>query len=407
MKLAFICTELLPCPSIRGGAIQIMIDGIAPLLKQQHELTIFSVADPKLPNHEVRDGIEYVRVPRKTYVSGIKQELAKRRFDLIHVFNRPKPVPEYKQAAPKSAFVVSLHNDMMKEEKISEIGGRKTIRAVKKIMTVSDYIGRVVLRRFPQAKKKLITVYSGADLSAYQPVWSPRAREIRESLFSRYGLSGKKVILFVGRLSEKKGPDLLIKAMPHVLKKHPDAVLMITGGKWFSDESVNDYVQSLHRLAKPLKDKVVFANFIPTHKIPEHYLMGDVFVCSSQWQEPLARVHYEAMAAGLPVITTDRGGNAEIIKNGFNGIVIKRYKDPLAFAEAINQLLSDPKKALQLAKNGRRMVESNFGIHHVANRLNHVYMEALGLPEPEPIKPTGGFVIEQVGSDTKLDRDSG
>jgi len=54
--------------------------------------------------------------------------------------------------------------------------------------------------------------------------------------------------------------------------------------------------------------------------------VGDIFVCASQWNEPLARIHYEAMAAGLPIITTDRGGNAEIFEDNVNGIIIKDYK---------------------------------------------------------------------------------
>ena len=59
--------------------------------------------------------------------------------------------------------------------------------------------------------------------------------------------------------------------------------------------------------------------------------MGDLFVCSSQWNEPLARVHYEAMAAGIPIITTNRGGNAEVMNQGKNGIIIDDYDQPKAF----------------------------------------------------------------------------
>ncbi|MEX2103902.1 MAG: glycosyltransferase, partial [Bacilli bacterium] len=73
-----------------------------------------------------------------------------------------------------------------------------------------------------------------------------------------------------------------------------------------------------------------------------HFLIGDIFVCSSQWQEPLARVHYEAMGAGLPIITTHRGGNAEVIKTGENGIVIEDYSNPQAWAATISYLLSNP-----------------------------------------------------------------
>ncbi len=173
-------------------------------------------------------------------------------------------------------------------------------------MTISDYIGRTICSRFPKAKKKLQTVYSGCDLQAYHPIWSTAAKNTRARLRKKYGVKSRKVILFVGRLSDKKGPHLLIKAMRQVLKKHPNAVLMIVGGKSFSDNSLNSYVRYLLKLAKPLGKKVIFTKYIPAWKINKQYLVGDLFVCSSVWQEPLARVHYEAMGLdcqlSLPIV---------------------------------------------------------------------------------------------------------
>lgn len=108
MRIAFICTEKLPSPAVKGGAIQLMIDGIAPMFAAKHTLTIFSITDPSLPMYEIRDGIEYVRVPKEQYEQHIVNELKKRTFDVIHVFNRPANVLFYKQAAPNSRFVTSL-----------------------------------------------------------------------------------------------------------------------------------------------------------------------------------------------------------------------------------------------------------------------------------------------------------
>ncbi|MFC4768598.1 glycosyltransferase family 4 protein [Effusibacillus consociatus] len=383
MKLAFICTELLPCPAIRGGAIQTLIDGVTPILGQKHDLTIFCVRDPNLPNREKRDGIQYIRLPSKNYAREVAKELAKHDFDVIHVFNRPVNVPMYKAAASKSRIVLSLHNEMFAKGKISYRLGLKAIRSVEKIMTVSDYIGKTVTGRFSSAQNKIQTVYSGADLSAYVPVWSSKGQEIRAKIRKKMGLKGKKVILFVGRLSRVKGPHLLIKAMNDIKTKHKKAVLVIIGGRWFSDNRVDRYVRYLHKLAKPLKDRVIFTKYVPADKLPAYYLAGHVFVCSSQWQEPLARVHYEAMAAGIPLITTKRGGNAEIVNHKFNGLVVEDYNNPKAFAKAIDFLLSNRDRAGVFARNGRSFVESNFQFKHVAERLEKVYLEALGVEESE------------------------
>jgi glycosyltransferase involved in cell wall biosynthesis len=379
MKIALICTEKLPCPAIRGGAIQIMIDGVSPLLSKEHDVTVYSITDPKLPRQENRNGVKYIRFPTNTYIGSVAKSLPKHSYDIVHVFNRPKDVPQYKAASPKSKFVVSLHNEMFHKLKLSDAEALKTIRSVEKIMTVSDYIGTTVTERFPSAKSKVQTVYSGFDSSRYLPSWSSKAAPIRSRLRKKYGVSGKKVILFVGRLSDKKGPDLLIEAMKEVLAKHKDAVLVIVGGKWFSDNTVNTYVRTLYAMARPYGNKVIFTKFVPANQIPDYFLMADVFVCSSQWQEPLARVHYEAMAAGVPIITTKRGGNPEVIKHGENGLVAENYQKSSTFARMINYMFSNPDEANRMARNGRRFVKSNFTFNHVTNRLLRVYKEACGI----------------------------
>lgn len=379
MKIALICTEKLPSPAIRGGAIQIMIDGVAPLIAKQHDLTIYSITDPKLPRRQTRNGVKYIRFPARTYVRDVAQSLPRHSYDVVHVFNRPKNVPRYKAASPKSKFVVSLHNDMFNKRKLTDEEALNVIKSVEKIITVSDYMGTTVTNRFPSAQSKVKTVYSGFDASRYLTSWSAKARPIRLRLRKKYGITNKKVVLFIGRLSVKKGPHLLIYAMKKVLARHPNAVLVIVGGKWFSDNRINGYVRSLHSLAKPYGKKVIFTRYIPADQIPDYFLMADVFVCSSQWQEPLARVHYEAMAAGVPIITTRRGGNPEVIKNGVNGLIADNYQDPASFAQLINYVLSNPTEARRLAMNGRRYVESDFTFRHVANRLLKVYNEALGV----------------------------
>ncbi|WP_372663938.1 glycosyltransferase family 4 protein [Cohnella sp.] len=379
MKIALICTEKLPSPAIKGGAIQIMIDGVSPLLAKDNDVTVYSITDPELPQQEKRNGVKYIRFPTNTFIGSVARSLPKHSYDVVHVFNRPKNVPRYKAASPQSKFVVSLHNDMFNKLKLNDVEAMNTIRSVEKIMTVSDYIGTTVTDRFPSAKSKLQTVYSGFDASRYLPAWSSSAAPIRSRLRKKYGISGKKVILFVGRLSDKKGPDLLIGAMKEVLAKHKDAVLVIVGGKWFSDDTINTYVRTLHALAKPYGNKVVFTKFVPANQIPDYFLMADVFVCSSQWQEPLARVHYEAMAAGVPIITTKRGGNPEVIKHGVNGLVAENYQNPSTFASMINYMFSNPDDAERMARNGRQFVESDFTFDHVANRLLRVYKEAYGI----------------------------
>ncbi|MEK4198962.1 glycosyltransferase family 4 protein [Cytobacillus sp. FSL K6-0265] len=377
MRLALICTEKLPSPAIKGGAIQMMIDGVVPFLSKEYNLTIFSVTDPSLPDNEVRNEVQYIRLPPESYEMDIAKILTEKRFDIIHVFNRPLNIPLYKKASPSSKFVLGLHNDMLAEKKVSLENGKEIVNAVERIVTVSEYIKRTVVERFPEAESKTKVVYSGVDLLEYPPVWSEKGKQIREEYRQKYNIGEKKVILFVGRLTKNKGPHLLIAAFKAIAKRHPDTVLVIAGGKWFSDDGINNYVRNLKKLAEPLGDKVIFTNFIPASEISNIFLMSDIFCCSSQWQEPLARVHYEAFAAGIPIISTNRGGNAEIVSHKETGYLIEKYDQVSEFAKGMNFYLKNPDAVNKMTRNARELVEANFQFHHVASRLTNVYSDLM------------------------------
>ncbi|OKO93179.1 Glycosyl transferase, group 1 [Geobacillus proteiniphilus] len=382
MKIAYICTEKLPAPAVRGGAIQMMIDGIAPLIARRHELTIFSIADPLLPPEETDGDIRYIRFPKPTYETDVARALAAYKFDVVHVFNRPIPLLDYRTSAPQSAFVLSLHNDMFSPLKITAEQAKRALDACTLLTAVSEYIKRTVTNRYPIDPQKVKVVYSGVDLAQYIPVWTEEGKRIRQAERQAYGLTDKKVVLFLGRLSKTKGPHLLIQCLPSLLVRHPEAALVIVGGKWFGDTGRSEYIDWLHELAAPMADRVLFTNYVPHSHIPKLLLMADVFVCSSQWHEPLARVHYEAMAAGIPVVTTNRGGNAEIVRHGETGFVIDDYQNPHAFFEAIDYMLVNKHEAETMAKKARTLVEQQFQFHHVAKRFETVYIEACSSLSP-------------------------
>ena len=126
-------------------------------------------------------------------------------------------------------------------------------------------------------------------------------------------------------------------------------------------------------MADDLDTKVVMPGFLPPKDVISYYYMGDIFVCASQWREPLARVHYEAMAAGLPIISTDKGGNAEVIRGNGNGIILSDYNQPQAFADAIILLLDRQDIALEMGKTGRRLAEERYSWERVAAELIELF----------------------------------
>lgn len=377
MNILMICTEKLPVPNIRGGAIQTYIGGVSQLLSKHHKITIISRSDPDLANDEVVNGIRYVRFESQglldTYLQGIIPFLDRNeeRYDLIHIFNRPKSVLPVSSVQPDSRIILSMHNDMFTPLKLSKQEGNAVIERVDTIITISNYIGAALCKYYPQAESKIRTIYSGVDLSKFAP-WkmSASALKDRESIRSQYNLGSKKIILFVGRLSRNKGPHVLVRAMSEV--KHKDAVLVVVGAAWYSDDTISDYIAYLRALAEKSPIPVVTTGYVQAHDVHKWFCAADLFVCTSLWEEPLARVHYEAMAAGLPLITTARGGNPEVIRNN-NGVIIRNPEEPSEYADHINNLLSNINASRQMGLQGRQLVEDNFTWNHVASQILSVW----------------------------------
>ncbi|TYO95985.1 glycosyltransferase family 4 protein [Desulfallas thermosapovorans] len=375
------CSEKLPVPPIRGGAIQLYIEGIVPFLIKRHQITVFSIGDPGLKDHETVNGVEYCRVhagSKSEYVQLVSQQLAARHFDIVHIFNRPKSLRSYYNASPGSKFILSLHNEMFAPHKISRQQAIFCLETVQKVITVSDFIKKSVEKNYPPAAGKIKTIYSGVNPDEFYPVWTEKAEKIKQEIKGKYGVGNGKVVLVVTRFSEKKGVHLVLAAMEQVLKKHPQTILMVVGSKWYGNNRVDDYVSHVYRLAKNLPEKqVIFTGFIPPKQVTRFFSAGDIFVCASQWQEPLARIHYEAMAAGLPIVTTDRGGNAEVVEGYGNGIIIPQYDDSNDFAWAINYLLENPATALAMGKRGRKLAEERYNWGRLAGEILEIY-DSLG-----------------------------
>lgn len=377
MNILLICTEKLPVPNIRGGAIQTYIGGVVPLLSRDHKITIIGRSDPDLPDEETVNGIRFLRFDSQgvldIYMSNLIPylEASSEQYDLIHIFNRPKLVLPVASVKPNARIVLSMHNDMFNPLKLSKVEGDAVVERVETIVTISNYIGAAICKDYPQAEPKIRTIYSGVDLSKFAP-WkqSQAAQRDRDSIRNQHKLDNKKVILFVGRLSRNKGPHVLVRAMSNL--KHSDAVLVIVGAAWYSDDRISDYIAYLRALAEKSPIPVMTTGYVQASEVHKWFCAADVFVCTSIWEEPLARVHYEAMAAGLPLITTARGGNPEIIR-GNNGVIIQNPEDPLEYASNLNNMLSNVNNARQMGLHGRKLVEDHFTWNHVAGQIKDVW----------------------------------
>jgi D-inositol-3-phosphate glycosyltransferase len=190
---------------------------------------------------------------------------------------------------------------------------------------------------------KIGVVPCGVNLELFRPVSRAEARR-------ELGFGSEKVVLYVGRLDPLKGPEQLIKAMS-LLENGGDSRLVIVGG----DEN-NLYKEELLGLAGGLgiADSISFTGPVRQDRLPGFYSAADVCVVPSYY-ESFGLVALEALACGSPVVSTDVGAAASIIRQGEAGYLAED-NEPHHLAEKIDLVLSRPPRDEATALSIRRSV---------------------------------------------------
>ncbi|WP_116026879.1 glycosyltransferase family 4 protein [Thermomonospora umbrina] len=245
---------------------------------------------------------------------------------------------------------------------------RSALRRIGEGLDVLTYLGEYTRSRMaavlsPQAASRMARLAPGVDETAFFA--GSGGAEVRR----RYGLADRPVVVCVSRLVPRKGQDALVHAWPTVLRKFPDAALLLVGG--------GPYRADLERLAaeRGVSDSVVFAGSVPWEQLPAHYDAGDVFAmpCRTRRRgldvEGLGIVYLEASSTGLPVVAGDSGGAPDAVLDGETGVVVRGRSVP-ELAEAVTDLLADPERARKMGEQGRAWVEREWRWDVQAARLD-------------------------------------
>jgi glycosyltransferase involved in cell wall biosynthesis len=186
-----------------------------------------------------------------------------------------------------------------------------------------------------------------------------------------------KVILYVGRFDRRKGIETLVRAVGYnQVRQHPDLKLIIVAGSTpgKKDGQERERIEGIvNELG--LAEITTFAGRIEHTELPYYYAAADVCVVPSHY-EPFGLVAIEAMASGTPVIASRVGGLEFTVIDELTGLLVPP-QDELAFAQAINQVLSYPAWSRQLEKAARKRVESKFSWDGVAKQLEQQYLKEL------------------------------
>ena len=180
-----------------------------------------------------------------------------------------------------------------------------------------------------------------------------------------------KDILYAGRLSEEKGIEYLIQAIPKISKEHPEIKLHIVG-KGNMEQNLKDLANKLE-----IEDKIIFHGYITHENLATMYRKSSVFILPSVCMENAPLTLIEAMSQETPVVTTNIGGQAELVKDGFNGYLVNP-KDPEELTEKIGTILDNPELAREMGEKGRKIVEENHTPEEHLRRIIAIYNSLIG-----------------------------
>lgn len=179
-------------------------------------------------------------------------------------------------------------------------------------------------------------------------------KEKKEIVRKRFSIDAKKVILYVGKLTEKKGVEFLIKAMKEVSLKITDVQLIIVGGGPL-EKKLTNMTKELN-----LEKSIIFLGMMNHNQVINYYALSDVVVVPSIIDEHgetegMPAVVVEAMSAGNPVVASNVSGIADVVKDGYNGF-LTAPKNPQDIAKKIIEIFKTGKvkrmrkSALETAK---------------------------------------------------------
>jgi len=247
-------------------------------------------------------------------------------------------------------------------------GARQLLRRIARGNDVVTYLGEYQRTRLDRALHGLTDLERlapGVDVAAFHPGVDGSA------VRARHGLTGRPVIVCVSRLVPRKGQDMLIRALPAVRRRVPDAALLLVSG--------GPYRPKLERLAREqgVESDVVFTGSVPWAELPAHYAAGDVYAMPCRTRaagldvEGLGIVYLEASATGLPVVGGDSGGAPDAVREGETGYVVGG-RDVEALAARLTDLLADPARAKAMGAAGRAWVEREWRWEKQAERMSHL-----------------------------------
>jgi phosphatidylinositol alpha-1,6-mannosyltransferase len=317
--------------------------------------------DDKLP-FEVRREPVGTLLPTPDLTKRVDRIVRERSIEMVYF---PTPLPlgiigprlSRRHRVPYAVSVMGADFTLMSGLPVTRQLNTRVLQGASAVLPLSRFLAERVRELVPR-HAAIKVVPPGVDTDLFRP---PEVRTMQ------------KRILFVSRLVARKGAATLIKALPEVLRKHPDACLRFVGG------GPRTYTTRLRAMTSNLglESSVGFEGPQPWKRLPSYYADADLFAVPTFGRlggreiEGFGMVYLEAAASRLPIVAGDTGGTSDAVLDGETGLLVDGA-DPQSVASALNDLLDNPERAESMGKAGRERAVKNFAWNVVANRFHSV-----------------------------------
>jgi sugar transferase (PEP-CTERM/EpsH1 system associated) len=349
-----------------GGQEFLVIELAARLQAQGHRSPIIALSEGALVDAARARGIETFALGKRPgfdvrLLWRLHRLLRQLRCDVIHTHNFGPLI--YGALAGRSLNTPVINT---RHGRAALSTNRWIWKLTSHVVAVSQDARRELLRHNNLPATKVTVILNGIDVQSYR-----RARADDHSLRQSLGIADEDcVFICVARLSPEKGHDTLIDAFAVVLRAAPRSRLVIVGGGKM-EAALKEQAERLG-----IGGCVHFLGFRDDVAAVLH--SADAFVLASL-MEGVSLTLLEAMAAGLPIVTTAVGGNPEVVVDGETGILVPA-RDAKSFAEGMRRICSDRTLAEELGQRGQARAFSQFDIGSMIDAYLAVYAAAVSRP---------------------------
>ena len=272
--------------------------------------------------------------------------------DIIWIHNRPEFAVALTLAIHRAGgyIVLHLHNSHLVN------GPERLMRQVRvdRLVFISEFLMEEAQRKFPSLGASSV-LYNGADETIFYPAADGSPKNVTPT------------VLFAGRLVEEKGVHILLDAMKLLEQQDVRLQAQVVDSSHFGMGRETSYTR---RLKANSPASVRFCAYRSGASLGDLFREADIFCSPSVWEEPFGLVNVEALASGLPVVSTRSGAAREIFAGG-GGILVERGS-VVQLANALRRLAEDPQLRAHLGRQGYAAFRERFTWSNARTQVREV-----------------------------------